>query len=115
MNYILYVSNSTCTYHFPHRSGKTFVAAEFVLQGLNKLREGEEAWTKGRNGAAALFLVPTCDLVTQQKRALKAWVGDFSVAEYFGGKAIPKTKFDVLVSTPQAFLVRHSGNMYSIF
>ena len=70
------------------------------------MRESDETTKKASSkGGAALFLVPTCDLVTQQKKALETWVGDYKVAEYFGGRAIPTTKFDVLVSTPQAFLV----------
>ena len=90
----------------PTGSGKTFVAAEFVLRGLNKLRKREESSQEATLcERAALFLVPTCDLVTQQKIALKKWVGDYNVAEYHGRKAIPTAKFDVLVSTPQAFLV----------
>ena len=56
--------------------------------------------------SAALFFVPTVDLVSQQKKALKLWIGDdYEVADYYGGKAVPSTRFDVLVSTPQAFLV----------
>ena len=49
--------------------------------------------------------MPTCDLVSQQKKALKKWTGDYEVAEYLGGRAIPTSEFDVLISTPQAFLV----------
>ena len=95
----------------PTGSGKTYVAAEFILRGLNKLRNSKDAATDATTttwesyGAAALFLVPTCDLVTQQKKALKNWIGHYEVAEYFGGKATPSRDFDVLVSTPQAFLV----------
>ena len=86
------------------------MAAEFVLRGLTRIRksqqEGAISETANRNGIAALFLVPTCDLVTQQKRALEHWIGNgYDVAHYFGGQAIPMAKFDVLVSTPQAFLV----------
>ena len=96
-SYLLCISSPT------NRSGKTFVAAKFILQGLNKLRKGEEYAVRDRT--AVLFLVPTCDLVSQQKKALKKWIGDYEVAEYFGGRAIPTSEFDVLISTPQAFLV----------
>ncbi|KAL7541307.1 hypothetical protein ACHAXR_010799 [Thalassiosira sp. AJA248-18] len=92
----------------PTGSGKTFVAAEFVLRGLKESRKiNENAQEESTSTQAALFLVPTCDLVTQQKRALKRWISDyypFHIAEYFGGRTVPATKFDVLVSTPQAFL-----------
>lgn len=88
----------------PTGSGKTFVAAEFVLRGIisSKKRQHE---CDTQTTTAALFLVPTCDLVMQQSRALKHWIGDYEVAEYFGGQSIPSSSFDVLVSTPQAFLV----------
>ena len=88
----------------PTGSGKTFVAAEFVLRGIisSKKRQHE---CDTQTTTAALFLVPTCDLVMQQSRALKHWIGDYEVAEYFGGQAVPSSSFDVLVSTPQAFLV----------
>jgi superfamily II DNA or RNA helicase len=94
----------------PTGSGKTFVAAEFVLRGLkSRNSEHKEAISTNNENeikcSSALFLVPTCDLVTQQTRALKEWVGTFVVADYFGGKSVPAIKFDVLVSTPQAFLV----------
>ena len=92
----------------PTGSGKTFVAAEFVLRGIisSKKRQYESTQDTSINQAvAALFLVPTCDLVMQQSRALKHWIGDYEVAEYFGGQSIPSSSFDVLVSTPQAFLV----------
>jgi superfamily II DNA or RNA helicase len=104
----------------PTGSGKTFVAAEFVLRGL-KLRneaapdrEGGINIEVGRRCTAALFLVPTCDLVIQQQVALREWVGNFVVADYFGGRPVPMIKFDVLVSTPQAFLVGAFMQCYSI-
>ena len=94
----------------PTGSGKTFVAAEFVLRGLKSRNNKDKEAIRTNNSherrrTSALFLVPTCDLVTQQTRALKEWVGNFVVADYFGGRSVPAIKFDVLVSTPQAFLV----------
>ena len=94
----------------PTGSGKTFVAAEFVLRGLKSRNNKHKEAISTNNEheircTSALFLVPTCDLVTQQTRALKEWVGNFVVSDYFGGKSVPAIKFDVLVSTPQAFLV----------
>jgi len=95
----------------PTGSGKTFVAAEFVKRGIEKSNFNDEpsiseesATAIANGGKAALFLAPTCDLVTQQKRALKKWVGNYEVVEYHGGLKPPTGKFDVLVSTPQAFL-----------
>jgi superfamily II DNA or RNA helicase len=86
----------------PTGSGKTFVAAEFVLRGLkSRNSEHKEAISTNNENeikcSSALFLVPTCDLVTQQTRALKEWVGTFVVADYFGGKSVPAIKFDVLL------------------
>jgi superfamily II DNA or RNA helicase len=83
-------------------SGKTFVAAEFIKRGM-RYDEGKLEPRSKRK--AALFLVPACDLVAQQKKALKCWIGDCDVAEYMGGISCPAARFDVLVSTPQAFLV----------
>lgn len=102
------IGNENAIVKMPTGSGKTFVAAEFVLRDLNKSTQSDTSSSTDasneRTGTAALFLVPTCDLVSQQKRALKAWIGDYNVEEYFGGKTVPTAKFDVLVSTPQAFL-----------
>lgn len=84
----------------PTGSGKTFVAAEFIKRGQN--RRDSILDVKRR---AVLFLVPACDLVTQQKKALEAWMKDCQITEYMGGMSSPSQRFDVLVSTPQAFLV----------
>jgi hypothetical protein len=70
----------------PTGSGKTLIAAEAVV----------------RLGTPALFLVPTCLLVEQQAAAVRSWTSK-KVGEYMGGKALPES-FDVLVSTPEAFL-----------
>ena len=83
-------------------SCKTFVAAEFIRRALQK-NEGELELEPNRR--AALFLVPACDLVAQQRKAIEAWIKDCDVAEYMGGISSPTTRFDVIVSTPQAFLV----------
>ena len=84
----------------PTGSGKTFVAAEFIKRGQYCRERNPDAKRR-----AVLFLVPACDLVTQQKKALKAWIKDFEITEYMGGMSSPSQRFDVLVSTPQAFLV----------
>lgn len=55
-------------------------------------------------GGVALFLVPTCMLVAQQKAALAAWTR-LPVCTYSGGMAWPAHgRFRVLVATPAAFL-----------
>ena len=87
------IGSENCIIKMPTGSGKTFIAAEFIKRHCEGSRR------------AALFLVPACDLVGQQKRALKDWVGECNVAEYMGGATCPGRSFDVLVSTPQAFLV----------
>lgn len=83
-------------------SGKTFVAAEFIRRAK---QNNEDELELEPNRRAVLFLVPACDLVAQQKKALKEWIKDVDVAEYMGGISSPTKRFDVLVSTPQAFLV----------
>lgn len=88
------IGNENAIIKMPTGSGKTFIAAEFIKRHRC---EGSRR--------AALFLVPACDLVGQQKRALKDWIGECDVAEYMGGATCPGRSFDVLVSTPQAFLV----------
>jgi ERCC4-related helicase len=91
------IGNENAIVKMPTGSGKTFVAAEFLLRSL--IKRGRDAIAR-----SALFLVPTCDLVTQQTKAIKEWVGtEIIIADYFGGKVVPSA-FDVLVSTPQAFL-----------
>lgn len=71
----------------PTGSGKTLIAAEVI----------------SRLGPPALFLVPTCLLVEQQAKAIRAWTR-LEVAEFKGGVALPSS-FDVLVSTPEAFRI----------
>jgi superfamily II DNA or RNA helicase len=107
----------------PTGSGKTFVASEFIRRGLTdaskKFDDDATAITAVTTGSgsvqskssnsvcelAALFLVPTCDLAVQQSQAIQAWIGDtYTVSDYHGRKAAPNKRFDVLVSTPQAFL-----------
>lgn len=106
----------------PTGSGKTFVASEFIRRGLTNAKKFDDdattvtarttgsgsVHTKSSNSVcelAALFLVPTCDLAEQQCRAIQAFVGEtYKVVDYMGRKAVPTKRFDVLVSTPQAFL-----------
>ncbi|KAL7464594.1 hypothetical protein ACHAXS_004935, partial [Conticribra weissflogii] len=97
----------------PTGSGKTFVAAEFIKRNLERRSSinssSLSSASSAHHASAALFLVPACDLVAQQKKAIEAWIGnEYVVAEYMGGKSSPSRRFHVLVSTPQAFLVRSS-------
>ncbi len=96
------IGNEHVIIKMPTGSGKTFVAAEFIRRGRQYSGGKLEMGPRRR---AVLFLVPACDLVTQQKKALKTWIKDCDVAEYMGGVSPPTTRFEVLVSTPQAFLV----------
>lgn len=117
------IGNDNAIVKMPTGSGKTLVAAEFIRRGLRKdskkmdddatvatvITTGSSSTCAknsiGSNGRelAALFLVPTCDLVTQQKRAIEAWIGDdYKVSEYMGGMASP-VKFHVLVRNSDPF------------
>lgn len=93
----------------PTGSGKTFIAAELVRRSLksNCATEAHSSSTimQAPGGSKkALFLVPTCDLVEQQSTAIKDWCGvSVDVQGHTGGKT-PPAHFDVLVSTPQAFV-----------
>lgn len=81
----------------PTGSGKTLVAAECVRLALLPPVNRHTA-------KCALFLVPTCDLVDQQARALREWCTQLRVVEFMGRAAVPtRESYDVLVSTPEAF------------
>ena len=99
------IGNENSIIKMPTGSGKTFVAAEFIGRVMHHNERKLEPSRK-----AALFLIPACDLVAQQKKALEAWIGDCDVAEYMGGISCPAARFDVLVSTPHAFLVSIQGH-----
>lgn len=70
----------------PTGAGKTAIAAEVIK----------------RIPRPALFLVPTCNLVKQQARALRSWTGLW-VVELRGGDNVP-AHFEVLVATAGAFM-----------
>jgi hypothetical protein len=82
------IENGNTIVVLPTGAGKTLIAAE-LIKILNP---------------PALFLVPTCLLVAQQAAVLRSWTG-FNVQEFMGSCKFPKT-FDVLVSTPKAFLIQ---------
>jgi endoribonuclease Dicer len=79
----------------PTGSGKTLIAAAVLQHTISQYQ-----------GALTLFLVPTVLLVEQQAASLR-YESRFRVAEYKGGAAKPK-EFDILVSTPAAFLILSS-------
>mmetsp|Transcript_132466 Transcript_132466/g.264346 ORF Transcript_132466/g.264346 Transcript_132466/m.264346 type:complete len:661 (-) Transcript_132466:104-2086(-) len=82
----------------PTGSGKTLVAAEAIRRHL------EEGMTGEGKAPKVLFLVPACFLVQQQSACLQTWLGhNRVVAQHMGGLEFPRTAFNVLVSTPEAF------------
>jgi ERCC4-related helicase len=86
----------------PTGAGKTLVGAEIIREKL-----ANEKPTGSVSNKLAVFLVPTRFLVEQQARAVRDWLGEtLTVAEFHGDKSFPTDKFDVLVSTPEAFRVQ---------
>lgn len=71
----------------PTGSGKTLIAAE-LMRVL---------------GPRAVFFVPTRLLVEQQAASIRSWTG-LNVVEFMGGVRLDVASFDVLVTTPKAFL-----------
>eukprot|EP01084_Bolivina_argentea_P180703 312186_1 len=78
----------------PTGSGKTLIGSEILKRFVCNLSPDQKL--------SALFFVPSRVLVVQQAQAIKQWT-HVQVAEYMGGISFP-TQFDILVSTPQAFL-----------
>lgn len=76
----------------PTGAGKTLIAAAVV----------KHAVMSNPNRPKALFLVPTCMLVRQQTAVLREETG-LNVVEFMRGRPAP-TDFDVIVSTPAAFI-----------
>ena len=77
----------------PTGTGKTFVAAECMKKYLNT----------GTLRRKCLFLVPACDLVSQQAKSIHEW-SDKRVSTFMGSASVPPSNmFDIMVSTPEAF------------
>jgi superfamily II DNA or RNA helicase len=80
----------------PTGAGKTLIAAnvakEYILNKKLKV----------------LFVVPTRLLVDQQASSLR-YETDLNVATYMGNSAVPLS-FDIIVSTPSAFLLLQEAN-----
>ncbi|GKY94278.1 hypothetical protein MPSEU_000393600 [Mayamaea pseudoterrestris] len=88
------VGQSNAILKMPTGSGKTIVAAELIRRSL-------ESYPSYR----ILFLVPTCELVSQQSNVIRNWVSTAVVAGFTGGMADPEVSdFHVLVATPAAYL-----------
>lgn len=102
------ISDKNSVVVMPTGSGKTLVAAECLKIRLSNMC----------NSKKGLFLVPTCDLVTQQAEVLKDWT-KLRAKEFMGGMAIPPiSEFDILVSTPDAFRklqMRQQSFAWSLF
>ena len=88
------IGNKNVIVKMPTGSGKTLIAAEVIRKEIANCRD-----------AKAVFLVPNCDLVSQQAQALRSWCGaKFSVAEYMGSATVPECDaYKIIVSTPEAF------------
>jgi len=92
------IQNKNAIVKMPTGSGKTFIGAELLRLSLSS--QSINSFRKQRG----VFLVPTLDLVEQQCTAIQDWCGsNMRINGHSGGK-IPPNEFDVIVSTPQAFL-----------
>jgi ERCC4-related helicase len=78
----------------PTGAGKTFIASLVIMNIMKK-----------DTSKKVVFLVPTCMLVKQQGVALGLHTS-LAIGQYSGGEAFP-TSYDVLVSTPSAFLAKN--------
>lgn len=91
------IGNANAILKMPTGSGKTIVAAQLVNTKLDD-----------DNSRAALFLVPTRDLVDQQSSVLESWCHGAQVLRFTGGMADPQQDEEegpvCIVSTPEAFL-----------
>lgn len=83
----------------PTGAGKTLIAVEII---------GHLLTSDSGKGEKAIFFVPTCLLVEQQAIALRERLSPLIIAEYMGGKKL-ELSFDVLVTTPSAFLVAQNS------
>lgn len=87
----------------PTGSGKTAIAAVVMFRALMRARATCYTVIK----PIAVFLVPTCLLVEQQCQALRYWTNGLVVVPFMGGMVLPEIfTFDILVSTPKAFLTK---------
>lgn len=98
------VGSANAIVRMPTGSGKTFVAGECLKRAHEAA--AAQATSSGTSTSMlpkGLFLVPTCELVGQQAKALRLWTR-LRVSEFMGSLKDPvKRNFDILVSTPEAF------------
>ena len=89
----------------PTGSGKTLIASAVAALDLEMERH-EKGGKEPSKMRKVLFLVPTCLLVQQSARAMReVMLAPILVAEFQGGSAVPSSSsFNILVSTPAAFL-----------
>ena len=87
----------------PTGAGKTLIA---VLAIAN---EFERRAASASSSLKAVFFVPTCLLVEQQANAIRERLCHLKIAEFMGGKKLVED-FDILVSTPKAFLVAQTSH-----
>ena len=92
----------------PTGAGKTAIAGELVRRRIIAQLQGNSK----QSGKKCLFLVPTINLVEQQAAFLRVWCADVCgenmVAQYHGDSSLPHSGFNILVSTPKAFLTAQS-------
>lgn len=87
-------TRGSCIVILPTGAGKTLIASALAKSIVDGNTCGDKK---------VLFLVPTRLLVNQQANAVRVETG-LIVAEYMGSSSVP-LDFDVVVSTPSAFLV----------
>lgn len=85
----------------PTGAGKTLIA---ILAIANSFEQRASS-----SSLKAVFFVPTCLLVEQQANAIRERLRHLKIAEFMGGKKLVED-FDILVSTPKAFLVAQTSH-----
>jgi ERCC4-related helicase len=96
---ITQVSSVNSIVMIPTGTGKTRIAGEVISIMERKSRERGSDFT-------ALFVVPKRPLVEQQAEELRAWT-KLDVRGFHGGLSLP-SQFQILVTTPKAFLMQQA-------
>jgi ERCC4-related helicase len=87
----------------PTGAGKTLIAVLAIANAFERRAASASSSLK------AVFFVPTCLLVEQQANAIRERLCHLKIAEFMGGKKLVED-FDILVSTPKAFLVAQTSH-----